>query len=141
MSCQWFPFRMLHRQVWYSPRNNIRASTVLLYINDSPNCLFHFKQRIYIDDTHLTYSNGNIHSIQSSLNEDLLNIKRWLVANKLMLHMTKTQFKLNGSRQKLNNLPSLPSLNINSVPIKHSHSSKSLSMLIDENLTYLQKPC
>ena len=107
----------------------------LLYINDLPNCLFHFEQRIYIDDTHLTYLKGNIHSIQSSLNEDLLNINRWLIANKLMLHMTKTEFKLKSSRQKLNNLTSLPSLNINNVLIKHSHSSKSLSMLIDENLT------
>ena len=60
---------------------------------------------------------------------------RWLIANKLMLHMTKTEFKLKSSRQKLNNLTSLPSLNINNVLIKHSHSSKPLSMLIDENLT------
>ena len=53
---------------------------IYIYINDLPNkyCLFHFKQRIYIDDTHLTYSIGNIHSIQSSLNEDLLNINHWL---------------------------------------------------------------
>ena len=54
----------------------------LLCINDLLNCLFHFKQRIYIDDTHLTYSNGNIHSIQSSLNEDLLNINHSLITNK-----------------------------------------------------------
>ena len=53
----------------------------LLYINDLPNCLFHFQQRMYVDDTHLTYLNGNIHSIQSFLNEDLLNIKCWLIAN------------------------------------------------------------
>ena len=49
--------------------------------------------------------------------------------------MTKTEFKLNGSRQKLNNLPSLASLNVNNVLIKHSHSSKPLGVLIDENLT------
>ena len=48
----------------------------LLYINDLPNCLFHSEQRMYVDDTHLTYLNGNIYSIQSFLNEDLLNIKR-----------------------------------------------------------------
>ena len=57
------------------------------------------------------------------------------INNLLMLHMTKTVFMLNGSRQKLNNLPSLPSLNINNVLIKHSHFSKSLGVLIDENLT------
>ena len=88
------------------------------------------------DDTHLTYSNGNIPSVQSSLNEDLLSINCWLTASKLTLNMTKTEFMLIGSRQKLNNLPSLPSLNINNAPIKHSHCSKSLGMLIDKNLTW-----
>ena len=109
----------------------------LLYINDLPNCLFHSEQRMYVDDTHLTYLNGNIHSIQTFLNEDLLNIKRSVAYRKQInvIYMTKTEFKLNGSRPKLNNLPSLPSLNINNVSVKHSHSSKSLSMLIDENLT------
>ena len=109
----------------------------LLYINDLPNCLSHSVPRMYTDDTHLTYSNDNIRSVQSSLNEDLLNINRWFTANKLTLNMTKTECMLNGSRQKLNNLPSLPSLNINKVPIKHSHCSKSLGVLIDENLTWL----
>ena len=63
----------------------LRALLFLLYINDLPNWLFHFEQRLYVDDTHLTYLNGHIHSIQSSLNEDLLNINHRLIANKLML--------------------------------------------------------
>ena len=92
--------------------------------------------RMYADDTHLTYSNGNIHSIQSSLKEDLLNINRWFTANKLTLNITKTEFMLIGSRQNLNNLPSLPSLNTNNVPIKHYDCSKSLGRLIDQNLTW-----
>ena len=49
---------------------------------------------MYVDDTHLTYWSGNVHFIQSSLNEDLLNISRWLTANKLTLNMTKTEFIL-----------------------------------------------
>ena len=69
-------------------------------------CFILTKECIYVDDTHLTYLNGNIHSIQCLLNEDLLNIKCWLIANKLLMsHMTKTEFKLNEARQKLNNLP------------------------------------
>ena len=44
--------------------------------------------------------------------------------------MTKTEFGLTGSRQKLNNLLSLPSLNINNDRIKHSYCSKSLSVLM-----------
>jgi len=79
---------------------------------------------MYVDDTHLTYSNGNIHSIQSSLNKNLLNINRWLIANKLTLSMTKTEFVSIDPRQKLDSLPSLPSFNVNTVPIKHFLSTK-----------------
>ena len=65
-----------------------------------------------------------------------LNINRWLTANKLQLNVTKTEFMLIGSRQKLNNLPFLPSLNVNDVPLNHSQCSKSFGVLIDENLTW-----
>ena len=109
-----------------APSNFPGINIFLLYINDLPNCLSYSEPRMYVDDTHLTYWSGNIHSIQSSLNEDLLNISRWLTANKLALNLTKTEFMLIGSRrQELNNLPSLPSLNVNNIPIKHSQCFKS----------------
>ena len=38
-----------------------------------PNCLSLPVPRMYANDTHLTNSNGNIHCIQSSLNENLRN--------------------------------------------------------------------
>ena len=109
-----------------APSHSPGINIFLLYINDLPNCLSYSEPRMYVDDTHLTYWSGNIHSIQSSLNKDLLNISRWLTANKLTLNMTKTEFMLIGSRrQELNNLPSLPSLNVNNIPIKHSQCFKS----------------
>ena len=76
----------------------------LLYINDLPNCLSNSQPRMYADDTHLTYAENDICSIEASLNQDLSNINRWLIANKLTLNMTKTEFMLIGSRQKLNSL-------------------------------------
>ena len=33
-------------------------------------------------DTHLTYASNNIHSIQTSLNEDLENVHKWLKVRK-----------------------------------------------------------
>ena len=83
----------------------LRPLLYLLYNNYLPNILSHSEPKMYADDTHLTYSNGNVHSIQSSLNDDLLNINRRLTANKLTLNMSKTEFMLIGSRQKLSNLP------------------------------------
>ena len=74
--------------------------------------------------------------IQSCLNEDLQNINKWLIANKLTLNMTKTEFILIGSRQKLSTLTASPVLNINGIPINQVSTSKSLGVLIDANLTW-----
>ena len=73
----------------------------LLCINDLPNCLSNCEPRMYADDTHLTYASNNIHNIQTSLKEDLENVHSWLRAKKLTLNMTKTEFMLIGSRQRL----------------------------------------
>ena len=68
---------------------------------------------MYADDTHITYADKDWNIIQSCLNEDLLNISKWLIANKLTLNMTKNEFMLIGSRQKLNAWHSRkPSINI-----------------------------
>ena len=40
--------------------------------------------------THLTHADKDVNIIQSCLNEDLLNISKWLIANKLTLNMTST---------------------------------------------------
>ena len=89
------------------------------------------------DDIHLTCAGNEIYSIQSSLNRDLLNIIHWLTANKLTLDMTKTEFMSIGTRQKLNNLPSPTAIEINVTGINQVYSTKSLSIIIDGNLTWV----
>ena len=108
----------------------------LLYINDLPNCLTSSYPRMCADDTHLTYADKDVNIIQSCLNEDLLNISKWLIANKLTLNMTKTGFMLIGSRQLLNTLTTSPVLSINGTPVNQVSTSKSLGVLIDANLTW-----
>ena len=88
----------------------------------------------YADDMHLTYADKDLNIIQSSLNEDLLNISKWLIANKLTLNMTKTEFMLIGSRQKLNALTASPVLSINGTSVNQVSTSKSLGVFIDATL-------
>ena len=85
---------------------------------------------------HHTYAEKDLNIIQSCLNEDLLNISKWLIANKPTFNMTKTEFMLIGSRQKVNAPTASPVLSINGTPVNQVSTSKSLGVLIDAKLTW-----
>ena len=67
---------------------------------------------MYAGDSHLTYKGNKADDIQSSLKQDLENVHDWLRANKLTLNMTKTEFILIGSRQRLSTLADSSTLSI-----------------------------
>ena len=104
----------------------------LIYINDLPNCLTSCQPRMYADDTHITYADVDVNSIQLNLNHDLGNLNKWLTSNKLTLNTANTEFTLIESRQKLSTLSSKPQLSIDNVPIEKVTSVKSLGIFTDE---------
>ena len=108
----------------------------LLYINDLPNCLSFAKPRMFADDTHVTYASNDPYSIQHHLDLDLNNVCMWLIANRLTLNMTKTEYMLIGSSQRLRNLALIPTSKINNISIKRVSSTKSLGVQIDDKLTW-----
>jgi len=108
----------------------------LLYINDLPNCLYFSQPRMYADDTSLTFSSADLNCISDGLNYDLDGVFIWLSANKLTLNLTKTEFMLVASRQKLSTLSETPSFSRNEHPVLQVSSAKSLGMHIDQNLNW-----
>ena len=58
----------------------------LIDINYLPNCLTLCQPRMYADDTHITYADVDVNSIQLNLNRDLGNLNKWLISNKLTLN-------------------------------------------------------
>ena len=57
---------------------------------------------MYADDKHLTFASNNLAHRERALNEDLakVNVDEWLIANKLTLNKSKTEFMLIGFRQR-----------------------------------------
>ena len=108
----------------------------LLYINDLPNCLYFSQPRMYADDTSLTFASVHLKHIDDCLNYDLNRVYTWLSANKLTLNLTKTDFMLVASRQKLSTFPEIPSFSINDHPVKQVSSTKSLGVHIDQNINW-----
>ena len=64
----------------------------LVYINDLPNCLNEGFPRMFADDTNISYSSNNPTDLENLMNSSLVNLNRWLIANKLSLNIAKTEF-------------------------------------------------
>ena len=73
----------------------------LVYINDLPNCLEKASPRMYADDTSISLAAANVSDLENKINRELINLNRWLKANKLSLNIAKTEFMIIGSRQRI----------------------------------------
>ena len=108
----------------------------LLYINDLPNCLSNCEPRMYADETHLTHAGDCVDNLQLYFNLDLENVHNWLRANKLTLNMTKTEFMLMGSRQRLSTLTDSSTITINDNQVSQVTTTKTLGVTIDNKLDW-----
>ena len=64
----------------------------LLYINDLPKCLSISQPRMYADDTHLTFASNDVTLLEENMNNELTKVSEWLIAKKLALNRSKTEF-------------------------------------------------
>ena len=56
---------------------------------------------MFVYDTNLTASGNTSPELYNKLDNDLENIHQWLLANKLTLNTSKTEYMIVGSRQRL----------------------------------------
>ena len=108
----------------------------LLYINDQPDCLYFSQPRMYADDTSLTFAGVDSKHIDDCLNYDLNRVYKWPLASKLTLNLTKTEFMLVASRQKLSTFPEIPSFSLTDHSVRQVSSTKSLGGHIDQNMNW-----
>ena len=109
----------------------------LVYINDLPNCLNNGLSSMYADDTNISFQSSNLTDLEEIMNTELSSLNTWLNANRLSLNITKTEFMVIGSRQRLmyhdvNNL----NICVDNTQIKRVQYTNSLGVTIDENLTW-----
>ena len=60
--------------------------------------------RMFADDTSVSYASDSLDEIQNVINSELkkFNLNSWLIANRLSLNITKTEFMIIGSQQRMN---------------------------------------
>ena len=93
---------------------------------------------MYADDTNITVSANNAADLKTMLNDELSNLNLWLRANKLSLNITKTEYMIIGSRQRLRATTEnqIIEVCIEGKKITRVAESKSLGVYIDETLSW-----
>ena len=109
----------------------------LLYINDLPHCLNKTDPRLFADDTNLTASGKCMNDVETAMNSDLENLRKWLIANKLSLNVAKTEFILIGSKPMIKSISNRqPNIVIDNKPIQQVYNCKTLRVTVDQHLSW-----
>ena len=109
----------------------------LLYINDLPQCLSKTKPRLFADDTNLTASGDSIPHLETAVNSDLENLRKWFTANRLTLNVAKTEFMLIGSKQMIKSISDLQLNVVNeNKPVMRIIECKTLGVTLDQHLSW-----
>ena len=91
---------------------------------------------IFPDDTNLFFNHKDIKHLFTVVNNEPVNIKDWVTANKLSLDVEKTKYSFFHKPSKKDDIPlRLPKLIINSYEIQREESIKFLGVLLDQHLT------
>ena len=101
-------------------------------ISSISNC----RLALYADDSALIVSHTDSKVISERLSYDLANCQKWLIDNKLSLHVGKTESILFGSSRKLKGVEEY-SVTCNGQLVKRVTSVKYLGVFLDEKLSGL----
>ena len=75
----------------------------LVYTNNICNSCNRMTFYLFADDTNLLYSDKNLKSLESTVNDELCKLYDWLIANKLSLNIKKSNYVIFRPRQKMSN--------------------------------------
>ena len=95
---------------------------------------FFFLKELYADDSVILFSHKNPEIISQKLGLQLESCSKWLVDNKLSLHLGKTECMLFGPPRKLHQYQDF-SINCNGTKIKAVQRVKYLGLQIDNMLS------
>jgi exonuclease III len=115
------------------PQGSILGPILFLcYINDMPISL-RCRLALYADDSALVHSGKHPDEIAAFLSNELASCKKWLVDNRLSLHIGKTECILFGSKRRLGKAGDFK-VTCGDTLVKRVSSVKYLGVILDHNL-------
>ena len=90
--------------MWCTTRFYPWPTSVLISINEMPNCLEKANIRKFADDTTLFYSFNSLQDLENTINEEFNHLFSYCAANKLSVNFKETHYMTISSSQKANKL-------------------------------------
>jgi len=118
------------------PQGSILGPLLFLaYINDMSTSISSFcKLILYADESAILFSHKDPSYISQVLGKELENCSKWLIDNKLSLHLGKTECILFGSKKKLSKIQNF-TISCNGQEIKSTSTVKYLGSFLDSDLS------
>ena len=117
-----------------SPRFCSWTSTFLIYVNDLPSVSKVLKFYVFADDTSIYFDSKDLISLQKVVSRELKKVKKWLVANRLSLNISKTNYVIFHSQSKRIN--EFIRIKLGSKPLNRAEHIKYLGILVDSSLSW-----
>ena len=108
----------------------------LLYINDLPNVSEKLKFFLFADDTNIYYESGDLHDLESVINQEIKHLSLWLKVNRLALNINKTNFLIFHSSQRSLNYN--VTLKLDKKALSQKDHIKYLGVIVDCHLNWKQ---
>ncbi len=108
----------------------------LLYVNDMPESLNYSTPSLYADDTEICTSSNDCGDLVHKINNDLENIRKWMIKNKLQIHPSKSKHMFIASAYNLKNKLSDSPILINNKPIPKIDHYSCLGVNMDERMSW-----
>ena len=105
----------------------------LLYINDIANVSKLFYMILFADDTSALLSGRNISVLENMINDELINVVKWLDCNKLSLNVSKSHFIMFTTKKHLNQDVNIV---LNNQRLTKLESTKFLGVYVDCKLNW-----
>ena len=123
------------------PQGSVLGPLLFLnYINDICNSSNILKFYIFADDTNLLHADNNLKNLEKTFNKELAKVSSWLIANKLTLNISKSNFVIfRPYQKKITYQPTLKLFDNNSqrlVNLECKTYVKYLGVLIDQHLSW-----
>ena len=93
---------------------------------------------MYADDTTIYASSVSTAELYAKVNNNLTRVRDWLLANKLSLNVTKTEYMFLTTTFKLSNLGRDFPIKISNNHVKRVQTTKYLGIHLDENLKWYE---